>query len=48
MAHIYAADALTIAPRDEVRNTLLIVEDILDAAESSRDVQLLSSRVDRR
>jgi hypothetical protein len=35
IAHIYAADALTTAPRDGVRNSLLTVEDILDNAESS-------------
>jgi hypothetical protein len=35
LAHIYAADALTTAPRDGVRNAFLTVEDILDNAESS-------------
>jgi hypothetical protein len=35
VAHIYAADALTTAPQDGVRNAFLAVEDILDAAESS-------------
>ena len=37
VAHIYAADALTTAPRDGVRNVLLTVEDILDNTESSLD-----------
>lgn len=35
VAHIYAADALTTAPRDGVRNAFLTVEDILDNAEST-------------
>lgn len=35
VAHIYAADALTTAPRDGVRNAFLTVEDILDNAQST-------------